>query len=262
MILVTIDSFKGYKDIAISNQTRPELQDYIDRYEKLYILKLLGVDLGNKFIADIQNYDAITPIPQGDYDASTGIYPTVGSGGGGSVAEDDSYTISVAGTINSIDYKVGDIIYALADTPTADQWGVKQYRFTFIENPFDIQSGENNFWDWGLWSWPWAEFNGWWCEGGEPIYNSYGMEDLLTCLIYYHYIAYTQYQSSQGGTTSTNVETGTNVGFENAVRAGEKKWNDALNQVGAIQFYCAVYNKDNYPEYKGNIFKPKFSALL
>ncbi|HKZ36116.1 MAG TPA: hypothetical protein VJ184_00595, partial [Chryseolinea sp.] len=53
MIILTLDDFTGFQILARSIQNDPELQSYIDRYEKKYIHQLLGVTLGDLFIADL-----------------------------------------------------------------------------------------------------------------------------------------------------------------------------------------------------------------
>lgn len=55
---------------------------------------------------------------RGDYDASGDVWPsTGGSGGGGAIQKNDSWTISVAGTLGGTDVDVGDTIRALQNTP-------------------------------------------------------------------------------------------------------------------------------------------------
>ena len=67
---------------------------------------------------------------RGNYDASTGAYPsTGGSGGGGAILKGDVWTISVAGTLPGGDVDVGDELRALVDTPgvTASNWAVFEH---------------------------------------------------------------------------------------------------------------------------------------
>lgn len=54
-VLVTLADFTGILGIAKSIVTNPELQNYIDTNEGAYIRKILGVELGNLFIADLAN---------------------------------------------------------------------------------------------------------------------------------------------------------------------------------------------------------------
>ncbi len=63
--------------------------------------------------------------PAGDWDASAGTYPIVGTGPGGQVRAGDTFRISVAGAIGSILYDVGDAIYAIDNDPgqTPAKWG-------------------------------------------------------------------------------------------------------------------------------------------
>ena len=52
MIILQTSDFVGFFKLAISTEITPVLQAYIDRYEAKYIRKLLGINLGNAFIAD------------------------------------------------------------------------------------------------------------------------------------------------------------------------------------------------------------------
>lgn len=66
---------------------------------------------------------------RGQYNASTGSYPTAGgTGASGSVLKGNLWVISVAGTLGGTALKVGDFIYAMTDNPaqTATNWGTTQ----------------------------------------------------------------------------------------------------------------------------------------
>lgn len=60
MILLTTDDFAGetFHGIATNPASLPLLQTYIDRFEESYIMRILGVSLGTKFIADIKGEDS------------------------------------------------------------------------------------------------------------------------------------------------------------------------------------------------------------
>lgn len=58
MILVQKDDFVGKYVLARTNATDPELQSFIDTYEKKYILKLLGVELGQLLIDELTAYNS------------------------------------------------------------------------------------------------------------------------------------------------------------------------------------------------------------
>jgi hypothetical protein len=55
-ILVRTTDFTGLYAIAQTTYTTPILQAYIDEFEKTYIRKLLGLELGDLFIATVTNY--------------------------------------------------------------------------------------------------------------------------------------------------------------------------------------------------------------
>lgn len=58
MILLEIGDFKGFHSLAISIDNTPILQSFIDRFEESYIKRILGVELGQKFIDDIRGEDS------------------------------------------------------------------------------------------------------------------------------------------------------------------------------------------------------------
>lgn len=53
----------------------------------------------------------------GDWDASSGTYPIVGTGTAGAIRRGDSYITSVAGIINGQEYGIGDSFYAKVNNP-------------------------------------------------------------------------------------------------------------------------------------------------
>lgn len=178
MILLQTSDFTGRYTLNLNAANTPILQDVINDYEKQYILKLLGVDLGLLFIADLLE-----------------------------VSQDP--------------------------------------RFTVIQEPFEIQ------------------YNG--CN-----YQSKGMLTFLKAVIYSIFVTDRQVRNSDNGVSFSINEAQTIATPQQAAREGEKKWNEILDTVAAIQWYCTVYapflNPDTpemqYPEYNGECFKPKFSPLL
>lgn len=83
----------------------------------------VGDHLTNKTYVD--GLVAATFRPAGNWDASGGLFPTVGTGTAGAVRAGDVYKVSVAGTMGGETYDVGDTFYAIVDTPgqTASNWG-------------------------------------------------------------------------------------------------------------------------------------------
>lgn len=61
----------------------------------------------------------------GNWDASTGTYPTTGTGTGGIVRRGDSYIVTVAGTIYGQVFGIGDSFYSLVNNPAQipSNWG-------------------------------------------------------------------------------------------------------------------------------------------
>jgi len=58
-ILLTNTDFVGEYAIPQNQYTKDDLNSFIDRYERSYLYKLLGVELGNLFIADL-----VAKVPQ------------------------------------------------------------------------------------------------------------------------------------------------------------------------------------------------------
>ena len=65
MFLLPSDFTKGFYKIASDCYTEDDLQEYINKYEKCYLIDLLGCDLYNLFVADLDVPTAPpTPVPQ------------------------------------------------------------------------------------------------------------------------------------------------------------------------------------------------------
>lgn len=62
MSIITTSDFVGKHELTINTFTTAKLQSYIDRYENEYISKLLGVELKDLYLVDINAspYDSIT----------------------------------------------------------------------------------------------------------------------------------------------------------------------------------------------------------
>lgn len=58
MIILELADFKNYHFLAHSNENDVVIQSYIDRHEESFIKKILGVELGQLFIDDIQGVDS------------------------------------------------------------------------------------------------------------------------------------------------------------------------------------------------------------
>lgn len=58
MILLSLSDFTTLFSLAQATASNPTLQAFIDKYEASYIKRILGVELGEKFITDVQGEDA------------------------------------------------------------------------------------------------------------------------------------------------------------------------------------------------------------
>jgi hypothetical protein len=171
-ILLSLEDFdNNFFELAKTDNSEQILQDYITRYEKHYILKLLGVTYGTAWIT------------------------------------------AIAGTPSPADL--------------------------YIKNEFYEQDEDD-------------------CD---KVYHSRGMKEFLKAAIFFHYVKDTVATHSPSGVIAPDVETARVLSFENQTRYAEKKWNEALDTVDAIQWKCSE-NETDYPDYNGTKFKPEFSALL
>lgn len=94
------------------------------------------------------------------------------------------------------------------------------------------------------------------------IYISKGMVDFLLCAVAYHYIKDTQYSHTTSGVAKMLTEAQKDQSGENAYRYAERRFNEALDTVDAIQWYCDIENSADYPTYKGQKIAPKYAAML
>lgn len=176
MILLELTDFdQNFQQLAKSAATDPVLQNYIDRYEEIYIKKILGVELGQKFIDDIKG--------------------------------DDSDSASI------------------------------EARFQILLDGFIKQEG-------------------------ACIYEAKPFKDILASLVFFEYVSTTQARHTQSGVTLNQSEVSTAMSADQACRFAEQKYNNAIPSIKAVQLWCGCEDKDNYTEYAGVYFRPKYSNLL
>jgi hypothetical protein len=177
-ILLTTSDFSGFYVVNLNTANTPILQTYIDRYEKEGILRLLGVELGLLFIADLAN-----------------------------VSQD--------------------------------------VRFTVLQDPFQLTLNQT-----------------------DKI--SRGMVDFLCAYVLYHYVKDRQIRITDNGVALSVNEAQTIVSPKEANRYGEKKFNELLDTVEAIRWYCIEYAPATYPstpsrlypEFNGEEIQPIYSPLI
>jgi len=262
MIIVQKSDFTGTFELARSTKTDTVLQDFIDKNEKKYIQLIFGVELGNLLIADLVP-STITLVSQGNWDASGGLLPTAADTNPvvATIAKGMYWTITVAGTINSVDYLVGDLIYATSNTPSSSDWAKKEIRFTNIVEEFAYQQESGLWYLWNWWGAP-SLWSGRYWNNLNGIYQSNGLKDILLGLIYHDYVFDRQVLHSQSGATLNMSEVSTTQTPTGAARLAERNWNNALDALYATQWVCRIYEPDTYPEYKGAYFAPQFSQIL
>ena len=64
MVLVTPEHFVGRIELARSTKIDTVLEEYIERFEAKFIRQILGVELGNLLIADVQAESGSDPIEE------------------------------------------------------------------------------------------------------------------------------------------------------------------------------------------------------
>jgi hypothetical protein len=79
--------------------------------------------------------------------------------------------------------------------------------------------------------------------------KSSGLKSYLIAAIYFEYIK-NALQTSQAGVVNTLAETATNSTPAKTLRFAENKFNDCLDTVYAIQWYC-INNNDKFPDFNG-----------
>lgn len=93
---------------------------------------------------------------------------------------------------------------------------------------------------------------------GKLIFSR-GLKEALKGLIFYHVIANQDSESTQAGTTRPVSETSVRT---QAAGTARRRYNDALDTIDAIRWKCTVDAREDYPDYKGEIFKPSFAGIL
>lgn len=171
-ILLSIDDFTGYHTLALNDSDETLLQAYITRDEKLAIVELLGVELGEAFIAGIG-----------------------------------------------------------AGSPDA--------KWTAIRDEFYEHDTDCN-----------------------RMRHSRGIKEWLKAYVYYQFVFKTHDRHTQHGVAIGQSETSYVVTASNAARNAERRWNEALDTVEAIQWYVQENEDDYDEEYKGITIEPAYSDLI
>lgn len=131
-------TFNNYQDVVITgvesakNDVNGDQIDttYVKKSEKGIANGVASLDVNGKIPTSQLPMEAL--IYCGEWDASTGVFPTVGSGEEGALISGDFYNVAVGGTIDGVDYEVGDwIIYKIINN--VGSWTLK-------ENTSDVHS--------------------------------------------------------------------------------------------------------------------------
>lgn len=99
-------------------------------------------------------------------------------------------------------------------------------------------------------------------------YHSRGMVNYLKAVVFYHFVTENQAFLTQSGVAINENETQKVLTPYEATRFAERKFNEALEDVDTIQWYCDTYAPTladtdlHYPEYNGQKIKPRFAGVL
>ena len=95
----------------------------------------------------------------------------------------------------------------------------------------------------------------------DCLFESKGMKWILKGLIYYDFVSPQNINSTDVGMNTPEMENNRPVLSHDLIRVAEKRWNDAIESIEAVQkFICE--NSDVYPEYEGIHFKFRYSSLF
>ena len=84
--------------------------------------------------------------------------------------------------------------------------------------------------------------------------QSEGLKNVLLSLIYYWFATSAQYKSALVGFVSPGADTAGKLSYQNTFIVAESRWNEAVEWIHAIQWYCLLYLPANYPNFYGQIF--------
>ncbi len=100
-----------------------------------------------------------------------------------------------------------------------------------------------------------------WCA--YRIFESKGIKDILLHLIFYQYTYKTTIGATQSGATINKSEVSNTLNPYSGSRFAEQKYNEALSDIEAIQWYIKCSDFANqYPEAQPVRFKAQYSSLL
>lgn len=78
------------------------------------------------------------------------------------------------------------------------------------------------------------------------LWQSEGLKNVLLNLIWYEFVCDTQVRQALAGFVNLAVETGNKLTYDNVYRVAEAKWNEALEWIYAIQWYCLWFDPSDY----------------
>lgn len=84
---------------------------------------------------------------------------------------------------------------------------------------------------------------------GSPIISSLGMKEYLKAAVFYEYVK-NALVNSQAGVVNPDTETARKANPAAAMRYSENKFNDLLDTIEAIQWYCKE-NETAFPDFNG-----------
>lgn len=159
MILLELSDFNGFYTLAKSIDSDPILQSYIDRFEESFIKRILGVELGQLFIDDVQGVDSDSASIEPRFQALIDAF--IKQDGCGTIYESKGMKDLLAGLVYS-EYIVDTQVKHTQSGATLNQSEVSN-----TASPYEAANFGEQKWNQSLLS---IQAIQWWC-GTEDITN-------------------------------------------------------------------------------------------
>lgn len=80
----------------------------------------------------------------------------------------------------------------------------------------------------------------------NKLYQSEGLKNILMAMIWFEFVTTIQYRQSLIGWVNTQADTANKLSYDNVYRVAEQKWNECLEWIYCIQWYCLWYLPNDY----------------
>lgn len=97
---------------------------------------------------------------------------------------------------------------------------------------------------------------------GYALRYSEGFKNILMAKVYFEYIKDGQYKNTMTGLSTSDVDTEKRLSYQNVYMAAENKFNDSIEWIRCVQWYCLIYDPTDFPNFYGQIIDAESSAFL